>query len=121
VTDTDTIAKSAESGAGPQDARTQVQGRPEFSVVVPVHNESGNVEALASEIADRLSGRAYELIFVDDSSLDDTRARLVALRSKLPNLRVLGHRANAGQSRRCAPAWRRRGRRSSSPRRRWAE
>jgi glycosyltransferase involved in cell wall biosynthesis len=95
VTETDTIAKPAPS------ARTQAQssGRPEFSVIIPVHNEAENVEALASEIADRLSGRAYEMIFVDDSSLDDTRARLAGLRAKIPSLRVLGHRTNAGQSR----------------------
>jgi glycosyltransferase involved in cell wall biosynthesis len=93
VTDTDTIAKPAPARTAPD------QGRPEFSVVVPVHNEAGNVEALANEIADRLAGRAYEMIFVDDSSMDDTRARLIALRTRLPALRVLGHRKNAGQSR----------------------
>ena len=111
MTNTDTIAKAAQTSAGTLEAPGQVygqvhsqaqsetQGRPEFSVVVPVHNEAGNVEALAAEIAGHLAGRAYEMIFVDDSSLDDTRARLVALRTSLPNLRVLGHRTNAGQSR----------------------
>lgn len=74
-------------------------GRPEFSVVVPVHNESDNVAALAQEIAAALEGRAYEMIFVDDSSLDDTRARLTELKETLPTLRVVGHRKNAGQSR----------------------
>ncbi len=74
-------------------------GRPEFSVVVPVHNESENVEALVQEIADALDGRAYEMIFVDDNSLDDTRARLMGMKEKLPALRVIGHRKNAGQSR----------------------
>jgi hypothetical protein len=95
VTDANTIAKPAPAArTGPAST-----GRPEFSVVIPVHNEAENVEALATEIADRLSGRAYEMIFVDDSSLDDTRARLAALRAKIPSLRVLGHRTNAGQSR----------------------
>ncbi len=74
-------------------------GRPEFSVVAPVHNESENVEDLAREIAAALNGRAYEMIFVDDSSLDDTRARLQELKDELPSLRVVGHRKNAGQSR----------------------
>ena len=103
MTDTDTIAKSAKTSAAGLEAIAAapdaVQGRPEFSLVIPVHNEAGNVEALAGEIAGHLSGRAYEIIFVDDGSLDDTRARLAGLRTKLPNLRVLGHRANAGQSR----------------------
>ena len=76
-----------------------MEGRPEFSVVAPVRNEAENVEALVEEIAEKLSGRAYEMIFVDDSSTDDTRERLHALKTKYPALRVLGHRKNAGQSR----------------------
>ena len=71
----------------------------EISVVVPVYNEAGNVEALAREIAAAFDGRAYEMIFVDDASSDDTRAVLVGLKEDLPALRVVGHRANAGQSR----------------------
>lgn len=71
----------------------------ELSVVVPVFNEAGNVETLAGEIADALEGRAFEMIFVDDASSDDTRARLVALKARHPELRVLSHRSNSGQSR----------------------
>lgn len=88
------------------DARVQtermmasIEGRPEFSVVSPVRNEAENVEGLVREIAQALAGRAFEIIFVDDSSQDDTRARLFALKDKIPNLRVIGHRKNAGQSR----------------------
>ncbi len=76
-----------------------MQDNPEFSVIVPVFNEAGNVEALASEIADALDGRAYEMIFVDDRSTDETRDVLVALKARFPALRVLTHRTNAGQSR----------------------
>ena len=71
----------------------------EFSVVVPVHNESGNVEALAREIATALDGRAYEMIFVDDASTDETRSELAALKETFPALRILSQRKNAGQSR----------------------
>jgi dolichol-phosphate mannosyltransferase len=76
-----------------------IEGRPEFSVVAPVRNEADNVEALAKEVAQTLAGRAYELIFVDDSSIDDTRPRLFALKESIPAMRVLGHRKSAGQSR----------------------
>ena len=71
----------------------------EFSVVVPVFNEAGNAAGLAREIARALDGHAYEMIFVDDCSRDDTRAELAAVRAELPVLRILGHRSNAGQSR----------------------
>lgn len=74
-------------------------GRPEFSVVSPVRNEAENVEALVREILSALDGRAFEIIFVDDSSVDDTRARLFELKRSVPQLRVLGHRRQAGQSR----------------------
>ncbi|MEL6385914.1 MAG: glycosyltransferase family 2 protein [Pseudomonadota bacterium] len=73
--------------------------RPELSIVVPVFNEEGNVEALATEIATALEGRAYEMIFVDDTSTDETRAALVTLKDRYPALRVLSHRRNSGQSR----------------------
>jgi glycosyltransferase involved in cell wall biosynthesis len=64
-----------------------------------VRDEMGNAAALAQEIALALEGRAYEMIFVDDASRDDTRAELAALKPSLPQLRLLGHRQNAGQSR----------------------
>jgi glycosyltransferase involved in cell wall biosynthesis len=71
----------------------------DISVVVPVHNESGAVANLVQEIATGLDGWAYEMIFVDDASKDDTHARLVALKATYPALRVLANRNNAGQSR----------------------
>ncbi|MEH6808228.1 MAG: glycosyltransferase family 2 protein [Hyphomonas oceanitis] len=71
----------------------------EFSIVVPLHNEAGNVTRLIEEIARALDGRAFEMLFVDDASTDDTRAVLVELKSRFPMLRVVAHRKNAGQSR----------------------
>ena len=72
---------------------------PEISVVVPVHDEEGNVAALAREIARAFDGQAYEMIFVDDASRDSSRQVLDGLKAELPALRVIGHRTNAGQSR----------------------
>jgi dolichol-phosphate mannosyltransferase len=72
---------------------------PDFSVVVPVYNESGNAPALAREIATSFAGRAYEMIFVNDASRDDTLLQLEALKTQIPQLRVLSHASNSGQSR----------------------
>jgi len=72
---------------------------PEISVVVPVFDEEGAAPALAREIAAAFAGRDVEIVFVDDASRDATRAALLALKSEIPQLRVLSHRANAGQSR----------------------
>jgi dolichol-phosphate mannosyltransferase len=74
-------------------------GRPEITVVAPVSNAADSIEAFVQEIAAALSGRAWELVVVDDSSIDDTRSRLHALKARFPDLRVLGHRKPAGQGR----------------------
>jgi glycosyltransferase involved in cell wall biosynthesis len=72
---------------------------PDVSVVVPVFDEEGAAPALAREIAAAFQGRNYEMVFVDDASRDGTRAALKALSAEIPQLRVLGHRKNSGQSR----------------------
>ncbi len=72
---------------------------PLISVVVPAFNEAENVENLASEIDDALSGIAYEMIFIDDASTDQTKEVLTDMKSRFPHLRVLSHRQNSGQSR----------------------
>jgi len=72
---------------------------PEISVVVPVFDEEGAAAGLAREIAAAFSGADYEMIFVDDASRDATRQVLGRLKSEIPQLRVLAHRANSGQSR----------------------
>ena len=74
---------------------------PQVSVVVPVRDEEGAAGPLAREIAAAFEadGLAYEMIFVDDASQDRTRPILKALKAELPALRLIGHVANAGQSR----------------------
>jgi glycosyltransferase involved in cell wall biosynthesis len=72
---------------------------PEISVVIPVFDEAGAAPALAREVAAVFAGRTFELIFVDDASRDATGAELAALRAEIPELRVLRHARNAGQSR----------------------
>lgn len=69
------------------------------SVVVPVFDEAENVASLVAEIAAALEGRRYEMIFVDDCSRDATAAVLEALKAQHPQLRVLRHGKNSGQSR----------------------
>lgn len=72
---------------------------PEVSVVVPVHDESGAVGPLVEEIAAAFAGQAFEMVFVDDASRDSTLAELTELKARHPQLRVLTHPSNAGQSR----------------------
>ncbi len=62
-------------------------------------DEQGACADLAREVAAAFDGCSHEIVFVDDASRDETFERLQALRSELPQLRVLRHSANAGQSR----------------------
>ena len=72
---------------------------PQLSVDVPVHNEEDNVAPLVAEILAALRGRiAFEIVYVDDTSRDATLARLRDLQAATPELRVVRHLANAGQS-----------------------
>jgi len=71
----------------------------DVSVVVPVFNERGNIAPLVGEIVAALRGRAvFEIVYVDDHSSDDSLAVLDALRDTVPELRVLQHAVQSGQS-----------------------
>jgi len=72
---------------------------PQLSVVVPVFNEQDNVGPLLREILAALRGKvAFEAVFVDDDSKDGTLAALQALKAEAPELRVLHHVKQSGQS-----------------------
>ncbi|KFL36283.1 glycosyltransferase family 2 protein [Arenimonas donghaensis] len=72
---------------------------PLLSVVIPAFNEEGNVLDLLAETVAALRGRlAFEVVFVDDGSRDGTLARLRGAMATTPELRVLAHERQAGQS-----------------------
>jgi dolichol-phosphate mannosyltransferase len=70
----------------------------DLSIVVPMHNEAENVAALVRETCAAMSGRAFELLLVDDGSGDATLAEALRLCDGLPQLRVLAHPRRRGQS-----------------------
>ena len=72
---------------------------PALSVVVPVFNERGNIPPLLAEIAAALRGRVeFEVVYVDDASRDDSLAVLSAAKAEHPELRVIRHLQQSGQS-----------------------
>jgi glycosyltransferase involved in cell wall biosynthesis len=73
---------------------------PEISVVVPMRNESPNVEKLYRDVTTSLSafGRSYEIVAIDDGSRDDTFELLARLQAKDARLRVIRFRRNFGQT-----------------------
>lgn len=77
---------------------------PGLSVVVPMHNEAGHVARLMSEIAATLRAHGvaaggFEIIAVDDGSRDRTVEELNLAAASIPQLRVVRHPRNCGQSR----------------------
>ncbi len=72
--------------------------RPAISVVVPVRNEAGNIAPLVGEIAAALTGRAFEIVYVNDGSSDGTEQELLRLMALHPWLRQIKHAQSCGQS-----------------------
>lgn len=71
---------------------------PDISIIVPVRNEAGNIAPLVDEIARALSGRDFEIVYVNDGSGDGTEAELRSLMARHPFLRQLKHERSCGQS-----------------------
>lgn len=70
-----------------------------LSVVVPVHNEAENIAPLIREIENALTDFvAFEIIYVNDGSKDDTAKRLEEAKNRHPKLRVITHVRSCGQS-----------------------
>jgi dolichol-phosphate mannosyltransferase len=70
-----------------------------ISVVIPVCNEADNVGPLALEIQAALAASGpFEIIFIDDGSTDATVATVIATRSQVPEIRLLRHSRQCGQS-----------------------
>jgi dolichol-phosphate mannosyltransferase len=73
---------------------TEEPGSPAVSVVAPLFNEEESISILQQELSVALKGVDYEIIFVDDGSIDRTAERIEAA----PNVRVIRFEKNSGQS-----------------------
>ena len=71
---------------------------PELSVVVPAHDEAGNLLPLARLIREALAGRDYEVVFVDDESRDGSREEMLAARREDPRVRVIAKTQRQGKT-----------------------
>jgi glycosyltransferase involved in cell wall biosynthesis len=73
---------------------------PELSIVIPIRNESPNIEPLYAEVTQALDrwGRSYEVIAIDDGSTDDSFDRLVTCHRRDIRWRVIRFRRNFGQT-----------------------
>jgi polyisoprenyl-phosphate glycosyltransferase len=74
-------------------------GRPQISVVLPVFNESENLNALASRlfpVLDRVANGSFEIVFIDDGSRDGSVELLDALSEEDSRYKVIHFSRNFG-------------------------
>jgi len=72
----------------------------DLSIVIPAYNEEKNIQELYLKLIKFLkaSKKTYEIIFIDDGSIDGTFQELLRLNKKDNNVRVIKFRKNFGQS-----------------------
>lgn len=68
-----------------------------ITVVIPVYNNAGSVEELAQRLSSTLAAFAYEIIFVDDGSIDNSREKLRELAENNKHIRLVFFSRNFGQ------------------------
>ncbi len=73
-----------------------------MSVVLPVYNESGHIDAEVTRISEALDGSSYswEIVIVDDGSTDDTPKKLAALAEGPIRLITVPQNRGSGHARR---------------------
>ena len=74
--------------------------KPYLSALIPVYNEEENLARLGEEVSGALSGigKPYEVILVDDGSVDGSFDELMKLVKKYPGFKVVRFARNAGQT-----------------------
>src|SRR6266481_6203834 len=71
----------------------------ELSIVVPVHNEATGLDDFFTRLLAVLVrvGLSHEIICIDDGSTDESLARLLELRARVPAIKVLSLSRNFGK------------------------
>ena len=71
-----------------------------LSVFVPIYNEQDNVLPLYEKLSTELDkiGHEYELILVNDGSVDDTKKNLDSIADRDKRVKVINFKRNFGQT-----------------------
>jgi len=70
-----------------------------LSIVIPIHNEEGNIHTLYSRLLENLKNLKnykYEIIFIDDYSTDNSIEKIIKLREKNKNVKLIELSKNFG-------------------------
>ncbi|MBI2557562.1 MAG: glycosyltransferase family 2 protein [Planctomycetes bacterium] len=71
---------------------------PDISIIIPLYNEVDNIEPLSHSIINAMQGQNYEVIFVDDGSVDGSAKKLKERCAQHTNFRAIHFKKNAGQT-----------------------
>ena len=77
----------------------RMASRPKLSLILPAHNEGDIIGKVIDEV-DRVvepMGLDYEIIVVDDGSVDDTRREAANCANNNAHVKVMGYRENLGK------------------------
>ena len=72
-----------------------------LSLIIPTLNEAENIDPLLDRLDRLLKGLAWEVIFVDDDSMDATRERIEHRASRNPRIRIIHRVGRRGLSSAC--------------------
>ena len=72
----------------------------DLSIVIPIKDEKDNLAALHERVTSAVAplGLSYEIVLVDDGSIDDSFPAMEAMAARDPRLKVVRLRRNYGQS-----------------------
>src|SRR5262249_39476463 len=83
----------------PEASEIADQAQPAVALVVAVRDEAENIAPLTDEIAVAMTGRwSFELIFVNDGSIDDTPVAIGQLMAERSWIRQINHAASCGKA-----------------------
>ena len=76
-----------------------MMAKPELSFIMPAYNEEGNIDFAVRRVDDvvRRLGLRYELIVVDDGSIDKTSVKMRAYARNNGHVKVVGYSNNMGK------------------------
>jgi len=77
----------------------EMRGSLELSLVMPAYNEANTIEAVVERVDHvvKQTGLKYELIVVDDGSVDDTRKRAINFANNNSHVKVVSYARNIGK------------------------
>lgn len=93
-----TLGSPARPGRDPHfENNVNLKSAPAVSVLVPCYNEENAIDETIQKLAGALAAlESYEIVAIEDGSLDGTLARLQMLKEAFPQLRVVPHDRNRG-------------------------